>query len=62
LGPWLLPPRGAVRVRGDRGLGARDVFAVLRFPCFMVLCCLLGRVSLHVRDARLPHDDALLLL
>ena len=55
--PWLLPPRGALRVRGDRGLSARDA---LRFRVFLPRdasrppC---GAVP-RVRDALLPYYDA----
>jgi hypothetical protein len=47
------------RVRGERGLGARDVlpFRVFQFRGALRLLC---DVVPHVRDALPPYDDALL--
>ena len=58
-GPWLLPQRGAMRVHGDRGLGAHDappfriflLHGALRLPC---------GAAPRVRDALLLYDGALL--
>jgi hypothetical protein len=56
--PWLLPQRGALRVRGARVLDVRGVLpfrasplrGALRLPCGVVP---------RVRDALLPCDDVL---
>jgi hypothetical protein len=57
--PWPLPQHSALRVRGDRELGARDALpsrvfllhGALRLPCDVVP---------RVRDVLLPCDDGLL--
>ena len=53
-GPWLLPPRGALRVRGDGELGARGVLP-FRVSLLRGALPLPRGVLPYVRDARLPY-------
>lgn len=58
VGFWLLPPRGALRVRGDRELGERDALPSRVCPLRGAWRLPYGIVP-RAHDAMLHCDDAL---